>query len=95
MAGYQLGCCDTAGAPALAESGKVFRPALVFGAAAACGGDATAAVHAAVAVELVHNFSVLHDDVMDSDRVQRGRPTVVCRGCPYVFYQAGGGVGAR
>lgn len=51
------------------------RPALVFQAAEAVGGTAEAAIPAAVAVELVHNFSLLHDDVMDNDRMRRHRPT--------------------
>ncbi len=44
-------------------------------AAAAAGGSPREAVPAAVAVELVHNFSLLHDDVMDGDATRRHRPT--------------------
>nr|WP_257019545.1 polyprenyl synthetase family protein [Streptomyces sp. TLI_235] len=54
--------------------GKSFRPALVFLLAQGVGGSAEAAVPAAVAVELVHNFSLLHDDVMDGDALRRHRP---------------------
>nr|WP_238845730.1 geranylgeranyl diphosphate synthase IdsB [Nocardia terpenica] len=78
MAGYQFGWCDRAGAPTRTQSGKMMRPALVFGTATACGGSAAAAVHAAAAMELMHNFSLLHDDVMDGDRARRGRATVWC-----------------
>ncbi|SFK39938.1 polyprenyl synthetase family protein [Amycolatopsis sacchari] len=57
-------------------SGKAVRPALVLLAAQAVGGTVRPALPAAVAVELVHNFSLVHDDVMDSDETRRHRPTV-------------------
>ncbi len=76
MAGYHFGWCDTTGAPAPGVQGKAFRPALTFAAAAACGGRVEEAVHAAAAVELLHNFSLVHDDVMDADDTRHGRPTV-------------------
>ena len=74
IAGYQMGFVDAAGAPSNA-GGKAIRPAFAVLAAEAVGGDAAAAVPAAVAVELVHNFSLLHDDVMDRDTERRHRPT--------------------
>ena len=43
--------------------------------ALACGGEPKHAVPGAVAVELVHNFSLVHDDVMDGDATRRHRPT--------------------
>jgi geranylgeranyl diphosphate synthase, type I len=52
------------------------RPALVLLAARACGGTDADAVPSAVAVELVHNFSLLHDDLMDGDTQRRHRATV-------------------
>ncbi len=55
--------------------GKALRPALAFGCARAAGGPAQAAIPAAAAVELVHNFSLLHDDIMDGDAMRRHRPT--------------------
>ncbi|CRK59484.1 Octaprenyl diphosphate synthase / Dimethylallyltransferase / (2E,6E)-farnesyl diphosphate synthase / Geranylgeranyl diphosphate synthase [Alloactinosynnema sp. L-07] len=58
-----------------ADSGKAIRPALVLTSAEAVGGSPRDAVPAAVAVELVHNFTLLHDDVMDGDRTRRHRPT--------------------
>ncbi|MEU1576268.1 family 2 encapsulin nanocompartment cargo protein polyprenyl transferase [Streptomyces collinus] len=58
-------------------SGKAIRPALVLAAAAALGGSEAraGAARAAAAVELVHNFTLLHDDVMDRDTTRRHRPT--------------------
>ncbi|NNH72245.1 polyprenyl synthetase family protein [Nocardia uniformis] len=76
MAGYHFGWCDTTGADAPGVQGKALRPALTLAAAAACGGEVADAVHAAAAVELLHNFSLVHDDVMDSDDTRHGRPTV-------------------
>lgn len=84
VAGYHFGWCDRDGRPVDAPraAGKTLRPALVFLAAAAASettpvsqADA-ATVHAAVAVELVHNFSLIHDDVMDRDTLRRHRETV-------------------
>jgi geranylgeranyl diphosphate synthase type I len=75
IAGYHLGWWDEHGGPTPAPSGKAVRPALALLSAAAGGGSARAAVPAAVAVELVHNFSLLHDDVMDGDATRRHRPT--------------------
>ncbi len=75
IAGYHLGWWDEHGHPAEADGGKAIRPALVLLAAEAAGGTPAAAVPAAVAVELVHNFSLLHDDVMDADVTRRHRPT--------------------
>ncbi|KAB2346917.1 polyprenyl synthetase family protein [Actinomadura rudentiformis] len=77
VAGYHAGWWDAQGRPA-EESGKAVRPALAMACARAAGGDAAveAAVPAAVAVELVHDFSLLHDDVMDGDELRRHRPTV-------------------
>jgi len=75
IAGYHYGWWDETGAPDHASGGKALRPALVLLCAEACGGDPADAVPAAVAVELVHNFSLLHDDVMDGDRTRHHRPT--------------------
>lgn len=59
-----------------ADCGKLVRPALVFACAQAVGGSTEDALPAAVAVELIHNASLIHDDVMDGDDVRRHRPTV-------------------
>ncbi|RMI46648.1 polyprenyl synthetase family protein [Actinomadura harenae] len=75
IAAYHFGWEDAEGEPARADGGKVLRPALTLLCAEAVGGTAQAALPAAVAVELVHNFSLLHDDVMDGDLTRRHRPT--------------------
>ncbi|MEU4679242.1 polyprenyl synthetase family protein [Micromonospora sp. NPDC023737] len=74
VAGYQLGYWDADGSPA-ASQGKGLRPALALLSARATGAAAEAGVPAAAAVELAHNFSLLHDDVMDGDTERRHRPT--------------------
>ncbi|MFC9430789.1 family 2 encapsulin nanocompartment cargo protein polyprenyl transferase [Streptomyces sp. NPDC056987] len=66
------GTADPGGAE---RAGKAIRPALVLAAARSLGGDPRAAVRPAVAVELAHNFTLLHDDVIDEDPVRRHRPT--------------------
>ncbi|MFJ7219009.1 family 2 encapsulin nanocompartment cargo protein polyprenyl transferase [Amycolatopsis sp. NPDC098790] len=75
IAGYHFGWEDARGEPSSADGGKALRPAMVLLCAEAAGGDPAAAVPAAVAVELVHNFSLLHDDVMDGDTTRRHRAT--------------------
>lgn len=75
IAGYHFGWCDEHGRKAREDGGKAIRPALVLLAAEAVGGVPARAVPAAVAVELVHNFSLLHDDVMDGDDTRRHRQT--------------------
>ena len=72
-------------APRLAESmryavlapGKRLRPALVLWAAEACGGTWETAAGAALAVEMIHAYSLVHDDLpaMDDDDLRRGQPT--------------------
>ncbi|MCL2780434.1 MAG: polyprenyl synthetase family protein [Actinomycetia bacterium] len=74
IARYQLGWCDQHGNPT-SSGGKAIRPTLAVLSAQAGGGQPDAGVPAAVAVELVHNFSLLHDDVMDRDLERRHRPT--------------------
>lgn len=56
--------------------GKRLRPAAVILAAEAVGSDLQTVLPAAVAVELVHNFTLVHDDIMDKDDVRRGMPAV-------------------
>lgn len=77
IAGYHLGWWDQHGTRSSASDGggKALRPALVVLSAAVVGGSPREAVPAGVAVELVHNFSLLHDDVMDGDVTRRHRPT--------------------
>ncbi|QVI23937.1 polyprenyl synthetase family protein [Nocardia tengchongensis] len=76
MAEYHVGWCDANGVVTAGESGRGLRPALVLAAAGALGAQPAAAVHAAAAVEMVHNFTVIHDDIVDGDTVRRGRPAV-------------------
>ena len=59
-----------------AGRGKRVRPLLTLLACQACGGDWHAALPAASAVELVHNFSLVHDDIEDQSATRRGRPTL-------------------
>src|SRR5262249_38627850 len=75
IAGYHLGWWDEHGHPVRVNGGKAIRPALALLCAQAVGGTATKAVPAAVAGELVHNYSLLHDDVMDRDLTRRHRRT--------------------
>lgn len=56
--------------------GKKLRPALALLACEAAGGKREDAVYAGIAVELVHNFSLVHDDIMDQDSMRRGHPSV-------------------
>ena len=66
---------------AVLDGGKRLRPLLVMAAAEAVAGDNAAALRAAVAVELIHAYSLVHDDMpcMDNDVLRRGKPTVHVR----------------
>ncbi|MET8944847.1 family 2 encapsulin nanocompartment cargo protein polyprenyl transferase [Streptomyces sp. NPDC004542] len=77
IAQYHFGWRHADGTPATGSAGKAIRPALVLAAADAVGGPGAraASLRAAAAVELVHNFTLLHDDVMDRDTTRRHRPT--------------------
>jgi len=75
MLRYHLGWEDAEGGPP-ANQGKGLRPALCFLACESAGGDWKRALPAAAALELVHNFSLVHDDIQDRDLLRRGRPTV-------------------
>jgi geranylgeranyl diphosphate synthase, type I len=70
VAGYHLGWDS----PSPGGGGKLLRPALALCCAQAVGGTVAQGMPAAVAVQLVHEFTLLHDDIMDGDRVRRGRP---------------------
>lgn len=76
ISGYHFGWWDREGAPIMAEPGKNVRPALVLLACEAVGGTWSQGLPAAVAVELVHNASLVQDDILDADRLRRHRPTV-------------------
>ncbi|MGH3934330.1 MAG: family 2 encapsulin nanocompartment cargo protein polyprenyl transferase [Pseudonocardiaceae bacterium] len=79
IAGYHFGWWDEHGHPEQATntkaSGKAIRPTLVLLSAQAVGGVPAAAVPAAASVELAHNFSLVHDDVLDGDVTRRHRRT--------------------
>ncbi|MFF4262927.1 family 2 encapsulin nanocompartment cargo protein polyprenyl transferase [Streptomyces virginiae] len=79
VAMYHFGWECEDGSPAAGGAGKAIRPALVLAAAQALRGPGTGpveeAVRAAAAVELAHNFTLLHDDIIDKDVRRRGRPT--------------------
>ncbi|MGV4983764.1 polyprenyl synthetase family protein [Streptomyces sp. NRAIS4] len=70
------GTPSAGGAPASGPGGKGVRQALAVLGAQAAGADGRAGIPAAVAVELVHAFSLLHDDIMDGDETRRRRPAV-------------------
>jgi geranylgeranyl diphosphate synthase type I len=76
VAAYHFGWIDAEGRPADGDGGKAVRPALAVLSAQAAGADPEVGVPGAVAVELVHNFSLLHDDLMDGDEQRRHRDTV-------------------
>ncbi|MFI9201280.1 polyprenyl synthetase family protein [Streptomyces sp. NPDC053048] len=73
MASFSLGWCAADGTPTAADGGKGIRRALAVLGAEAVGAPEEAAVAAAVSVELVHTFSLVHDDVMDGDERRRHR----------------------
>jgi geranylgeranyl diphosphate synthase type II len=60
----------------LAAGGKRIRPVLVLCACEAVGGEKEQALHAAAGLEILHNFTLVHDDIMDNAASRRGRPTV-------------------
>jgi geranylgeranyl diphosphate synthase type I len=72
--GYHLGWLDADGNPAAAGGGKSVRATLALLSARAAGGTDAAGMPGAVAVELVHTFSLLHDDIMDNDEERHHRP---------------------
>ncbi|WP_345040131.1 family 2 encapsulin nanocompartment cargo protein polyprenyl transferase [Streptomyces sannanensis] len=76
VAMYHFGWEHPDGTPAAGRVGKAIRPALVLAAAGALGGDPQRAVRAAAAVELAHNFTLIHDDVLGEDPTRHHRPTV-------------------
>ncbi len=75
LVAYHLGCRDANGRPAGGLAGKMLRPLLCL---AACRGygDPQQAVGAAAALELLHAFSLVHDDIEDGDQERRLRPTL-------------------
>ena len=76
MLRYYLGWVDTDGNPCLATEGKALRPTLCLFACEATGGSVGQAMPAAVALELIHSFSLIHDDIQDGDETRHHRPTL-------------------
>ncbi|HEX6506308.1 MAG TPA: polyprenyl synthetase family protein, partial [Chloroflexota bacterium] len=76
MLSYQMGHVDDNLYPVEGARGKRFRPLLCMLACESVGGEAAHALSAAAAIELLHNFSLIHDDIEDRDPSRRHRPTV-------------------
>ncbi len=76
---YHLGWLDENLAPTRARGGKLLRPTLCLLACEAVGGNYRQALPTAVALELLHNFSLIHDDVEDRGQERHGRRTVFAR----------------
>ncbi|MFC2008304.1 polyprenyl synthetase family protein [Chloroflexota bacterium] len=76
MMRYHLGWINEHGHHLPSASGKALRPTLCLLACEASGGTYTTALPGAVAIELVHNSSLIHDDIQDEDKERRHRPTV-------------------
>jgi geranylgeranyl diphosphate synthase type I len=76
MMQYHLGWVDERFVPSKDGAGKRLRPILCLLTCQAAGGDPDQALPAAAAIELVHNFSLVHDDIEDRSPLRRWRPTV-------------------
>ena len=76
MMRYHLGWADEHLAPYQARAGKRVRPVLCLLCCEACGGEWQLALPAGAAIEIMHNFTLIHDDIEDRDETRRGRPTV-------------------
>jgi geranylgeranyl diphosphate synthase type I len=76
MMRYHMGWETAGGAASDGMAGKMLRPALCLLACEAVRGAVARALPAAVAVELLHNFSLIHDDIEDQSDERHGRPTV-------------------
>lgn len=76
MIHYHMGWVDADFKPAHSETGKRIRPLACLLACEAAGGDWRQAVPTAAAIEIVHNFSLVHDDIEDGSPTRRGRKTV-------------------
>jgi geranylgeranyl diphosphate synthase, type I len=76
MQQYHLGWCDAQLAPAMIDPGKLLRPYLVLLACQAAGGRVEQALPLAAGIQLIHNFTLIHDDIQDVSPMRRGRATV-------------------
>jgi geranylgeranyl diphosphate synthase type I len=73
---YHLGFVNDRFRPERVNAGKRIRPRLAVLTCAAAGGDPGQAIHAAAAIELLHNFTLIHDDIQDQSVYRRHRRTV-------------------
>jgi geranylgeranyl diphosphate synthase type I len=76
MQEYHLGWRDLQLRPAESDPGKLIRPLLVLLACEAAGGDPAQALPLAAGVQLLHDFTLIHDDIEDNSDTRRGRPTL-------------------
>jgi geranylgeranyl diphosphate synthase type I len=76
MISYHLGWVNESFSPGPQESGKRLRPLLCLLSCEASGGDWRQALPAAASIELIHNFSLIHDDIEDNSQQRRHRPTI-------------------
>ncbi|MGH9056810.1 MAG: polyprenyl synthetase family protein [Acidimicrobiales bacterium] len=76
LAAYHMGWTDAGGQPVRSPGGKGIRPTLAMLSAEAAWADPEVGVPGGIAVELVHNFSLIHDDIIDTDTERHHRPTV-------------------
>ena len=73
---YYMGWTNLSGDVAIGSEGKGLRPSLCLFSCEAVGGVANDAMPAAVALEFIHNFSLIHDDIQDKDEFRHGRETL-------------------
>jgi geranylgeranyl diphosphate synthase, type I len=76
MMSYHMGWSDANGRSVKSNGGKYLRATLTLLACESTGSDYKKALPAAAAIELIHNFSLVHDDIQDNDEVRRHKPTV-------------------
>jgi geranylgeranyl diphosphate synthase type I len=76
MLRYHMGWQDERGHSCSGESGKLSRPTLCLLSCQSVGGDVSQAIPAAAAIELIHNFSLIHDDIEDASDERHHRPTI-------------------
>jgi len=76
MMRYHLGWVDEQGSPQETETGKLLRPVLCLTSCRAVGGDWQRALPAAAVLELIHNYTLVHDDIEDQSDFRRHRRTV-------------------
>jgi geranylgeranyl diphosphate synthase, type I len=73
---YHMGWVDEQFLPVVADPGKRVRPSVCLLSTGAAGGDLNTAIPVAAGIELLHNFTLMHDDIQDRSALRRGRPTV-------------------